>query len=393
MAPSRCGTPQPFLSPGCVITAHTWEVETMDRREFVSMGAVATLAAVRSPRGLAKKAVSAVAGDPPAGWFDVRGYGAVGDGSTDDTSAISAAIDAARAAGGGVVWFAAGRYVSSTVTLHGGITMQGAGWQSIIKLKDSTDSHLIVTPTGQTNWYGVIRDLCLDGNRSKNTAGDGLHLFAATNYRIEGVKISRFAGHGIAFSGTNDFQTIAPWVVNCGIYECGGNGIDVAGTTADCKFHALDIGLCDKGVILPSAGFLSDVTIWKCNTGLYGYWAANSHLHLVRVERCRYNGFLFEGCKDVVMVECRAYENNQSGGDGSGFAFRGTAEHPCVRLNVSACVSGLTGSAYEKQKYGFTDSGSANVDYVLCQGCTALGNMSGGYSLGAGSHDVLGVNM
>lgn len=43
--------------------------------------------------------------------FNVVDYGATGDGSTDDTAAIQAAIDAAEAAGGGVVYFPAGVYV------------------------------------------------------------------------------------------------------------------------------------------------------------------------------------------------------------------------------------------------------------------------------------------
>lgn len=44
-------------------------------------------------------------------WFNVKTYGATGNGSTDDTSAVQAAIDAAASAGGGVVYFPRGIYV------------------------------------------------------------------------------------------------------------------------------------------------------------------------------------------------------------------------------------------------------------------------------------------
>lgn len=44
------------------------------------------------------------------GWFNVKAYGATGNGSTDDTTAVQAAIDAAIAAGGGVVYFPRGVY-------------------------------------------------------------------------------------------------------------------------------------------------------------------------------------------------------------------------------------------------------------------------------------------
>jgi hypothetical protein len=44
------------------------------------------------------------------GWFNVEDYGAVHDGSTDDTVAIQDTIDAAEAAGGGVVYFPKGVY-------------------------------------------------------------------------------------------------------------------------------------------------------------------------------------------------------------------------------------------------------------------------------------------
>ncbi len=49
--------------------------------------------------------------------FDVRGYGAVGDGRAMDTDAIQQAIDAASAAGGGTVVVPAGRYLAGSVHL------------------------------------------------------------------------------------------------------------------------------------------------------------------------------------------------------------------------------------------------------------------------------------
>jgi hypothetical protein len=45
------------------------------------------------------------------GWFNVKDYGAVGDGVTDDTTAIQDTINAASAAGGGTVYFPAGIYI------------------------------------------------------------------------------------------------------------------------------------------------------------------------------------------------------------------------------------------------------------------------------------------
>lgn len=45
------------------------------------------------------------------GWFNVEDYGAIHDGSTDDTAAIQAAINACAAAGGGTIYFPGGTYV------------------------------------------------------------------------------------------------------------------------------------------------------------------------------------------------------------------------------------------------------------------------------------------
>ena len=55
--------------------------------------------------------------------FDVKNFGATGDGKTLDTAAINKAIEAANAAGGGTVEFPAGNYLSFSIHLKSHVTL------------------------------------------------------------------------------------------------------------------------------------------------------------------------------------------------------------------------------------------------------------------------------
>ncbi len=62
----------------------------------------------------------------PTQSFDIRAYGAIGDGKADCTRAIKAAIDAANEAGGGTVYLPRGRYlVSDTLVIPPRVSIRG----------------------------------------------------------------------------------------------------------------------------------------------------------------------------------------------------------------------------------------------------------------------------
>jgi len=61
--------------------------------------------------------------------YDVKKYGAVGDGTTIDSPAVNKAVEAAAAVGGGTVYFPAGTYACYSIRLKSNIALhldQGA---------------------------------------------------------------------------------------------------------------------------------------------------------------------------------------------------------------------------------------------------------------------------
>ncbi len=91
------------------------------RRDFLrvgSLGAVASIGAAATT--LPTVALAAETSKTTAnsiGIFNVRDFGATGDGKTIDSPAINKAIEAAAAAGGGLVLFPAGTYLSFSIHL------------------------------------------------------------------------------------------------------------------------------------------------------------------------------------------------------------------------------------------------------------------------------------
>ena len=80
---------------------------------------------------------------PARGTFDVGDFGAVGDGQTKNTEAIARAVAACTAAGGGTVYFPAGRYLTGSIHLESNLTLQLDAGAVLLYSADPADSPLV----------------------------------------------------------------------------------------------------------------------------------------------------------------------------------------------------------------------------------------------------------
>ncbi len=129
----------------------------------------------------------------------VKNFGAVGDGVTDDVTAIQLAVDTANAAGGATVYFPPGTYIVGIgaaanigINLKSNIRYLGAGiGATTIKAKPSAGSiHLLRNATaGLSNV--TIEHMTLDHNGVNIGATAGVHCLALKEFSV--VHLSHLA--------------------------------------------------------------------------------------------------------------------------------------------------------------------------------------------------------
>lgn len=137
-------------------------------------------------------------------------YNATGDGSTDDTTAIQAALTAA-ASTGGVVFFPAGTYkISAPLTIASNTTLLGAGKYASLLSATNAFSYLqpAIYGSGVNNvrvaHLGILGNV---GASATNGLGYGVSLLTGANNIVEDLYISDTAQAGI-WCGEQTYLTI-----------------------------------------------------------------------------------------------------------------------------------------------------------------------------------------
>ena len=173
----------------------------------------------------------------PGNVYNVKtGFGATGNGSTDDTATIQNAINAASSAGGGLVEVPAGTYMINLayqmgevgLLMKSNVTLQLDGG-SVIKAKSGAPgtSYMIMFSGGSN--MNIVGPGTLDGNKASIGLHEGVEnigFWGASNVVLTGFTSQNAPGDGIYINGYPSGAGVGSPVSNVLIYNvtCTTNG-------------------------------------------------------------------------------------------------------------------------------------------------------------------------
>lgn len=210
--------PSPVTIPAI---SQTWTPANVPTDAYVELGSASQPPGLGSAKMLLSQIGSTI---------NVKNYGAVGDGTTNDTAAIAAAFTAA--ADGATVYFPAGTYAITTITLHKGLHLVGDGpYASTIKRIASgvgVASNLLFF---EANGGVPISAVSLEGlgfdhawNGSLVSVYSCVTIYEANAVTIRNCFFTRGQYHGVKLNGCYDTN-----VTGNRFYQCKYDGIGVGG--------------------------------------------------------------------------------------------------------------------------------------------------------------------
>lgn len=149
--------------------------------------------------------------------YNIIGYGAIGDGVTNDTNAIQNAIDDATT-NGGTVYLPAGTYLVNTLTLNSKVFLFGDGKKSVLKSAAAepliTLENIDSSEESADRWSLRIKSIKLDGN---NTGTIGLNFLRYSLFSFEDLLIFNFEQYGIYGDGFLIGSLYNCYIKNCNV--------------------------------------------------------------------------------------------------------------------------------------------------------------------------------
>jgi polygalacturonase len=247
------------------------------RRDFLRIGSYGVAAAAVPAIPFVASGQENVPASP--GMFDVRKYGAAGDGKTLDTDAVNRAIEAASAAGGGMVVFSPGTYVCFSIHLKSHVHLHLQQASTIL----AADSPL---PGEQTGYRGGAYDAA-----EPNTPWEAYQDYGHNHW------------HNSLLWGENieDFSITGPGLIwGKGLSNGRGRKGDGA------PFVAEQPGVGNKAIALKNChnGLVRDVSILKAgHFGLLLTGVDNITLDNLKIDTDR-DGIDIDCCQNVRVSNC-----------------------------------------------------------------------------------------
>ena len=234
-----------------------------------------------------------------SGHFNVRDFGAKGDGTHIDSPAINAAIDAAAKAGGGTVYLPAGIYSSYSIRLKSNISLY-LDHGAVLKAAVPTEKEHYDLP--EDNW-STYQDFGHSHWKNSLIWGIGLHDISIQGFGLidgtEGItrgqaKMNGFpaANKAIALRECRNVTIRDISMLLCGHFAMLLTGVDnltIDNVRCDTNRDAFDIDCCAN--VRVSNCYVNtlndDAIVLKCSYGL-GYAKATEN---VTITNCQVSGY------------------------------------------------------------------------------------------------------